>query len=233
MARFEADHESFKRWTRVKASALRLERPSDATYKGDRVPEAILVESTWQRRAFSQKPAFDEVSDEGTAFHALMERWAFGGGGELDEAMTRQVLEGQELIPHPDEADRVQRLLDYASTIRKAQPTLVERLAAVAKNGELYHEVPLRYLYDSKRCEGLVDLVWKDEAGWHLLDYKTGHHPKEPNPLSDDKLKAHFAQTRLYALGLQRLLGEPLVDFGLWYVGPGLVVRWPALVLEE
>ena len=77
--------------------------------------------------------------------------------------------------------------------------------------------------------EGTVDLIWKDEEGWHLLDYKAG--PKYPHGTNDealrhDNLRHHHAQVECYRQGLDRLLDAPLVDFGVWYVAAGLVVRW-------
>ncbi len=81
---------------------------------------------------------------------------------------------------------------------------------------------------DGSLVEGVIDLIWKDDEGWHLLDYKAGwQHPHRGDNLTHEKLRRHFAQTAMYARGLSKLLaGERAVDFGVWYVACGLVVRW-------
>jgi ATP-dependent exoDNAse (exonuclease V) beta subunit len=79
------------------------------------------------------------------------------------------------------------------------------------------------------RVEGTIDLLWKDEAGWHLLDYKAGSdypHGTGDEPLRHENLRKHYTQVSLYVEGLEKTIPGPLLDFGVWYVPAGLAVRW-------
>ena len=121
-------------------------------------------------------------------------------------------------------------LVGLCDGITRSNPKTLARLAAAATRNELYHEVPLRYTEsDGSVVEGIVDLLWREDDGWHLLDYKAGtNHPHGTGdePLQFENLRHHYAQISLYAEGLKELLTEPLVDIGIWYVLPGLVVLW-------
>jgi ATP-dependent exoDNAse (exonuclease V) beta subunit len=60
-------------------------------------------------------------------------------------------------------------------------------------------EAPLTYrLEDGRLLDGVADLAYSDEAGWTVVDFKTGeNHPHFEN------------QVRWYAFALERLTGKP------------------------
>ncbi len=68
---------------------------------------------------------------------------------------------------------------------------------------------------------GAIDLVFREEGGWVLVDYKTDRIPAAgPEPLA----KRYRAQVRLYADSWQRATGEPVKETGLYFVAADLYV---------
>lgn len=65
---------------------------------------------------------------------------------------------------------------------------------------------------------GQIDLLQETDAGWQLLDYKTGRFPTS---IADAELIGPYAlQLGIYALAAERMLGEPLASVGLIAMRP-------------
>ena len=55
------------------------------------------------------------------------------------------------------------------------RPELVSDLSGASKRGEVFHEIPFRYRNSAESLvSGIIDLLWRDPAGWHILDYEAG-----------------------------------------------------------
>lgn len=66
---------------------------------------------------------------------------------------------------------------------------------------------------------GAIDLVFREDDGWVLVDYKTDRIPAVgPAPLAE----RYRAQVRLYADCWQRATGEPVKETGLYFVAADL-----------
>ena len=60
---------------------------------------------------------------------------------------------------------------------------------------------------------GVIDLLIESEAGWHVLDYKTGDFPQQ---VSDDQLLLPYElQLGLYAHAVEQWFGSPPVELSL------------------
>ncbi|MCB0719535.1 MAG: UvrD-helicase domain-containing protein [Bacteroidetes bacterium] len=63
---------------------------------------------------------------------------------------------------------------------------------------------------------GVIDLIYRDDAGWHIVDYKTDRVSLEGDR---ERLLTYYGpQVRLYAAKWQMITGEPVASAGLWLV---------------
>ena len=71
--------------------------------------------------------------------------------------------------------------------------------------------------------EGVIDLVFKEDDGWVVADYKTdvGTDPDFPA-----RAAAYRRQVELYAEAWTRLSGEPVKERVLFFTTQGRVESW-------
>lgn len=204
--------------------------PSD--HVGETQVPAPSVPFAWPAAAAGHESPFGSAATEGTAFHEMLRRWAFGGrdGRPLSRELASQAAKERLALSASKSVDAAaDRLLDLFRVGCAGNEALVAGLERAAREGRLYTEVPIRFRGDDGSWfDGVIDLAWRDDDGWHVLDYKTGErHPTAETGLSDPTLREHYAQVALYAKGLEELMpDENIADFGVWYVACGVVVRW-------
>ena len=157
-----------------------------------------------------------------------MEHWGYGAGRSPDPGMIKELLSSQLLGSGADPQGEAAHVLGIVDSAVEHLPDLVAALSRAAAAGQLFHEVPLRFEdRNGARISGFVDLLYRDEEGWHILDYKAGTEaPTATAPLDSSVLKKHHAQVQCYAEGIEKLTGERPVDYGIWYTSYGLVVCW-------
>lgn len=57
---------------------------------------------------------------------------------------------------------------------------------------EVYCEMPFTYKKDkSTICDGVIDLVYKDAEGWHIVDYKTNFDDRFLDIKYENQLNAY------------------------------------------
>jgi ATP-dependent helicase/nuclease subunit A len=74
--------------------------------------------------------------------------------------------------------------------------------------------------------QGYIDCLYQDRAGgWHLVDYKTNHVAADQCPL---EARQYEMQLSVYALAIERALGQAPVELALCFLRPGAehVFRW-------
>jgi ATP-dependent helicase/nuclease subunit A len=85
----------------------------------------------------------------------------------------------------------------------------------------LHREMPFAYVRDGKLLEGTMDLVFREETGWVLVDYKTDR-------ISASEAKAgaerYRPQLEAYADALQTLGGTRPAKI-LAFLDPGISVQ--------
>ncbi len=90
---------------------------------------------------------------------------------------------------------------------------------------EVYTEVPLAVSEGAGAegatvVRGTIDLVYRDDAGWRIVDYKTDRADTEEEAAAVEKERQ--PQLDAYAAYWRRLTGAPVVDAALWLAhGPG------------
>ena len=142
----------------------------------------------------------------------------FFPGGYAERAM---VWLGEKPNPEEDAEPEVTLALE-------GQPALVQRLRAAAGAGHLFHELDLSFVHGDLHIAGQVDLVWKDDAGRHILDYKWGASEiPDAETTARDLGSTYLKQVYTYAEGFQAAWpDETLVDYGLWFCAHDVVDVW-------
>ncbi|MXW64473.1 MAG: AAA family ATPase [Bacteroidetes bacterium SB0662_bin_6] len=84
---------------------------------------------------------------------------------------------------------------------------------------EVYTEVPLAVSEDSGAegisvVRGVIDLVYRDDAGWHIIDYKTDRADTEEQTVA--VRKEYQPQLDAYTAYWRRLTGASVADAKIW-----------------
>ena len=143
--------------------------------------------------------------DYGSLVHRLFEMAILGNLPDGEEEYIRQ-----ELI-HVGLEEEVLADAQRAIDEFKASEIWREVLAAEA----VHTEVPFAVApEDSGVIRGIIDLVYRVDGGWKIVDYKTGY---KQGKISE--VVAYYApQVNTYAEKWQALSGEAVVEKGLWLV---------------
>jgi ATP-dependent helicase/nuclease subunit A len=135
----------------------------------------------------------------------------------LRELIQRQAARGGDATD-----DEVAETVDMVE--RFAESTLFRRLAAAS---EVHREIEFLLTWppdasasEAMRLHGVIDCLHRDAAGaWHLLDYKTNH--VTPKTLAS-VAEPYRLQMALYALALERTLGQLPASMELYFLRLGL-----------
>lgn len=150
----------------------------------------------------------------GTVIHRLLEARMKDPGADLEKLASDSLSEtGLPIDLAPAAVSLVQRVTESA----------LWRRAQMAEQHLV--EVPFHVLLDKTDGQdvptlvrGAIDLVFKEKAGWVIVDYKTDNTDKT----SPAQLAERYApQLRLYARAWEKCLGEKVAEAGVFFVGPG------------
>lgn len=83
--------------------------------------------------------------------------------------------------------------------------------ARIAAGSNWFQEAPFSLELENCRLYGRIDLLLREPGGWIIVDYKTGAAGAE----------SYGAQVRLYALALEKCLGETPAEVALVALGGG------------
>ncbi len=118
-----------------------------------------------------------------------------------------------------DPAPQIERFADLQEpamrdeVLSRSRRFLESPWAERIKSGsEWQSEVPFSVRLDGCRLFGQIDLLFREAGRWVIVDYKTGSAP--------DK-EVYARQVRLYALAIEKCLGEPPAEVALVGIGDG------------
>lgn len=193
----EEDLERYRQWAR--------EKPADRDRASK--PRHILQKVTDRSEMMTEEP------EEVPILEVVQEAGRPGGTrfGEIVHAALSQVPLGADMDTIEAIAGLSARLFGAPEAEGKAAARavraaldhpLMQRALEAEKRGECRRETPLSLLLDDGTLmEGIVDLAFKDENGWMVVDFKTDRVIQ--------RYKAMYSrQVRLYALAIARATGE-------------------------
>jgi ATP-dependent helicase/nuclease subunit A len=141
----------------------------------------------------------------GRAVHGALQTIDLATGAGLDEAVAAQC----EAEAIPDRTDQVRRLVADALTA----PSV--RAAAAARHWrEVYACTPL----DSRLLEGYVDLLYEQDIGLVVVDYKTA--ATDDGAELDRRTDGYRLQGASYALTIAATTGQPVSRVTFLYLTP-------------
>lgn len=134
----------------------------------------------------------------GRLFHKAIHRWCFPG-----DPLLEGLLESEALRSGLVNADL------KAAAIEGAKAHL-ERLHAhplwqeIHTVSERYHELPFTLQVNNHTQIGFIDLVYRDEVGWHIIDFKTD--PIATTAQRDALVEKYTRQIQRYRQAVRQLL---------------------------
>ena len=147
----------------------------------------------------------------GLAFHHLMET-VDPAAESVDDSIVRAAAERFRLAGTGELGRLVERALRS------------DLLAEARSSGDMHREVPFTLLREGFLAEGRIDLIYRTEGGWRIVDYKTDDPP--PDGI-DSRFEAYRGQGMLYALAASRIVGEPVESVLFFFVRSGEVREIP------
>jgi ATP-dependent exoDNAse (exonuclease V) beta subunit len=144
----------------------------------------------------------------GLALHSVMERLDLAGGSNLKELCRIEALEYS--IPGSAEGLEalVRRCLDHP---------LMER---VKRAKRLFREVPFSVYLDRTLVEGKIDLLFQEESGWVIVDYKTDDVSGE---ILEQRFHSYREQGQWYARAVREAGGCKVKEIFFFFVRSGEV----------
>lgn len=180
---------------------------------------------TYKRPDFLQNKSISAV-EFGTLMHTVMQHLDFerdlsneGIAQQIAEMLTAQVIS-------PEHAKIVSR---RTQAIANFFNTDVGKKAVLAQ--ELYRELPFSFFVaasstkvfageDKILIQGIIDLLFKHDGRWYLVDYKTDKNN------SDDYFRQHYRQQiRYYVQAVQSIAKIQIDEHYLYLLGAGRLVK--------
>jgi len=114
--------------------------------------------------------------------------------------------------------------VDAASVVAAASAALVSPAAmAAAAARRSWREAFVAAAFDGVVVEGFIDLLWEDDAGLHVADWKTDRVTSPSD--RRDKADRYALQLATYALALEQVTGRPVVELVLVFCGDGCTAQ--------
>lgn len=140
-------------------------------------------------------PGRAEALALGSAVHRLMELCDLGDESSIERLAAAVASE----VGYPDLTARAAEL---ALACWRAVPVRAAAAAAAVDPGAVYRELPVGALIDDVVMSGAVDLLYRDDGGWVVVDYKTDR-AAEPAVLLD----RYRPQGAAYAVAVEAAVG--------------------------
>ena len=152
--------------------------------------------------------------DWGSAVHGVLEAAARGSTGDRLRAVGRSLLLE---LDRPTRSGEPTELDDLIATVQAVRDSALWRRATGASRR--LAEVPFALrLEGSTFLEGVVDLAFREDAGWVLVDYKTD---RGDDPEFAARRRAYREQLRHYGDAWSRLSGEPVKERVIFWIRSG------------
>ena len=135
----------------------------------------------------------------GTMVHQAIAQWQFPGDAGLDKLLKTAAMQG-------GLADDVQqeRAVERATKLL-ARFQASSLYAAINSASERYHELPYSSMVNGSAQTGYIDLLYRDESGWHVLDFKTDAITSKRD--RDESVAEHRTQVERYAAVVKGFVG--------------------------
>jgi ATP-dependent helicase/nuclease subunit A len=186
------------------AVGLPLLAPSSALPSTLDLPSRRLDE--WTEPSPSRGEGEEGGIDFGLAFHGVMERLDLSGGNNLEGLCRIETL----AYSIPGSVEKLEAMIRQCL----AHP-MMER---VRKARRLFREVPFSVSLDGNLVEGKTDLLFEEEGGWVIVDYKTDDVSGEA---LDQRFQSYREQGLWYARAVREAAGCEVKEVAFFFVRSG------------
>ena len=160
----------------------------------------------------------------GSAVHAALDAAARGAAGAALRVACRSILMDAERPTRDGEPTELDELLGLVESVMGS-----ELWARAERSERMLSEVPFAFHADPDEAarldpesdgttplvvEGVVDLAFREEGGWVIVDYKTDIGTDSGFAARESKYRR---QVDLYARVWAEMTGEPVVERGLYF----------------
>ena len=216
----------------AKFSVTELKRRLAAAPQGLGNREEGIVEfSLFNEKHIYHRPNFlqkKEISgaEYGTLMHSVMQHLDFGGDltrtgilAQIENFISLQII-------NPEHAEIIKRRADFIADFFKSD---VGKKAVVAQ--EIYKELPFSYFIDAKSTtlfdsedriliQGIIDLLFKYDGKWFLIDYKTDRNN------TDEHFRQEYRQQIFYYVQAIEAMAKIKIDARyLYLLGAGRFIE--------
>ena len=186
-----------------------------------------------KRPQFMQEDTQVTAAEKGTALHTVMQHIPLNTSktaAEIEEFVATLV--------HKEILDEVfTDVIDYSAIEAFYQTDIAKYMMHQEK---IYKEVPFNLSLDAKEVyqewtseqdenifvQGIIDVIFKETAGWVILDYKTDRITEEMTDEVYDKLKKRYQiQLSLYKRAIEDIWQEPVTKAYLYFFDKSLLVE--------
>jgi len=208
--------------------AYRLETTRRATGEGLPVERELLQEAPVPPRGVAEAelspPSHDPGPDEGKGAP-----W-----GEVVHLLLRAAVEepGADLLPLAKAALRERELPEALAgeACRLVEGVLDSSIWKRARESdcclaEVPFQVPEEHAPVPTVLRGVVDLAFRENGEWVLVDYKTDRPQGSGDEAMRRLVDRYAPQLRLYARAWERCTGQPVKEAFLYFLGAGSTVR--------
>jgi ATP-dependent exoDNAse (exonuclease V) beta subunit len=196
----DAEAEIAARWDTVKAPSYVVAGVKAFTAAGTAVPLSGVEHGT----------------EWGSVIHALLQ------AAMIDPAVDLECL-AQSLVAEQDlGAEAVE---EAVTTVRSVMASEIWRRAM--NSTQRLVETPFQIMKSTDGSpdallRGVIDLTFREHAGWVIVDYKTDRRPESE---LRSLVERYQEQVRLYAESWASITGEPVCEIGLYFTHLGRYVR--------
>lgn len=150
----------------------------------------------------------------GTVIHEVIE-YVLKNRPHLHEKIA-QLLEREQLAE-----SQYEEVIAFVEEFKRS-----DIFTAIQSSEQFYSEMPFSLLLTDERknvhASGVIDLIYKQNDGWIIVDFKTDH-VKEKEDI--EKLTRHYAkQLQFYKRAFEQMTNEKVVKMQLYFVTPNEVV---------
>ena len=190
----EPDEKSVSRFTEAVQQVRAVSREWDRTPSG-------LVEAHWKVQEAADAPGARSRGELGAAIgrviHQALEVWDGSGDGGicLRQALSRETAEG--IVPEGKLSAETEPL--WKRVLGSDLPDLLR------SGKDVQREVPILMGEENGNVwRGSIDLLYSQDGGWVVADYKTD----DPGPDPDQSARKYLPQLRVYARAVQQVKGR-------------------------
>ncbi|UCF30956.1 MAG: UvrD-helicase domain-containing protein [bacterium] len=159
-------------------------------------------------KADRRRPVDEEAAKRGTVIHGLLEAAMTRPEVDLEE-LSRSLCANQDLD--------VERAAEFVRTAREAAQS--SEWARARRAERIFTEIPYTRLLEGREIEtvetGVMDLVFEEDGGWVIVDYKTGAQDLERYRF---QLEAYQEAWESFGAGEVKEVGILWVDSGNYEV---------------